>query len=109
MVLPRIGGETHLVERNVEQVTLQAVLRPRLRFSQLSGDKMYIAEQQKWLDRQVLHGKMGTVLDAFYRYRHISSKTSSFGGTSAQPPGVAFFCLIYIATQHHGSSIDGVH
>jgi hypothetical protein len=109
MVLPRIGGETHLVERNVEQVTLQAVLRPRLRFSQPSGDKMYIAEQQKWLDRQVLHGKMGPVLDAFYRYRYISSKTSSFGGTSAQPPGVAFFCLIYIATQHHKSSIDGVH
>jgi|GEM_PF-4736054 len=52
---------------------------------------MYIAEQQKWLDRQVLHGKMGTMLGAFYRYRHISSKTSSFGGTSAQPPGVALF------------------
>lgn len=52
---------------------------------------MYIAEQQKWLDRQVLHGKMGTVLGAFYRYRHISSKTSSFGGTSAQPLGVALF------------------
>jgi len=52
---------------------------------------MYIAEQQKWLDRQVLHGKMETVLGAFYRYRHISSKASSFGGTSAQPPGVALF------------------
>jgi hypothetical protein len=91
MVLSRVGAETHLVERNVIQVTLQACSRLRLKISQLSGNKMYIAEQHKWLDRQVLHGKMGTVLGAFYRYRHISSKTSSFGGTSAQPSGVAFF------------------
>ena len=69
---------------------------------------MYIAEQHKLLDSLVLHGKIGTVLGAFYRYRHISSKTSSFGGTSAQPLGVAFFCPFDIATQHRNKFIVSV-
>jgi hypothetical protein len=43
------------------------------------------------------------VLGVFYRHRHISSKTSSFGGTSAQPFGVAFFLPIIDAQQHNGS------
>ena len=91
MVLPPTGIETHLVEWNVIQITLQTRKRIRLSFSRQFDNKMYIAEQHKWLDRDVLHGKIGTVLGAFYRHRYISSKTSSFGGTSAQPSGVALF------------------
>ncbi len=96
MVLPTIGIETHLVEWNVIQFTLQTRQRIRLSFSHQFDNKMYIAEQHKWLDRDVLHGKIATVLGVFYRYRYISSKTSSFGGTSAQPSWVALFFGLFV-------------
>jgi hypothetical protein len=65
-------------------------------FSQPIRDKMYFAEQQKCLTASIEVAKIGTVLGVFYRHRHISSKTSSFGGTSAQPSGVALFFALML-------------
>lgn len=48
------------------------------------------------LDWAMRTGRIGTVLGVFYRHRHTSSKTSSFGGTSAQPHGVALFFALML-------------
>ncbi len=59
-------------------------------FSSFRQKSIYCGAAKR-LDLGERTGRMGTVLGVFYRHRHTSSKTSSFGGTSAQPLGVALF------------------